>query len=116
MLFGFAAYAGVSLQPSFTPGAQTLTVARIGSGTVISSPAGINCGSTCNATFPFGTSVTLTATAAPGSWFTGWDGACTGPGNCTVTMSEAKNVSARFRAALNPSLIPKLLLLLQDDY
>lgn len=115
MLFGFAAYAGVGLQPSFTPAAQTLTVARIGSGTVTSSPAGINCGNTCSASFPFGTTVTLTAAAGPGSWFTGWDGACAGTGNCTVTMSEARSVSARFRTAPNPSMIPKLLLLLQDD-
>ena len=34
-----------------------------GGGTVTSAPAGIDCGSTCSATFPAGTMVTLTATA-----------------------------------------------------
>jgi YVTN family beta-propeller protein len=38
-----------------------------GSGTVTSTPSGINCGATCNASFQQGTQVTLTAAAANGS-------------------------------------------------
>jgi chitodextrinase len=78
-----------------------LTVAKsgIGSGTVSSSPAGISCGSACSAGFSSGTSVTLTATAASGSAFTGWSGACTGTSTCTVTMSAAKSVTATFGVA-----------------
>jgi hypothetical protein len=83
-------------------GTQTLTVTKAGtgSGTVMSSPPGIDCGPTCSASFPTGTIVTLTASAAPGSVFTGWSGACSGSGACQVTMSAPKAVTATF--TLNP--------------
>ena len=67
-----------------------------GSGTVTSSPAGIDCGGACAAEFEAGTLVTLTPTAAAGSEFTGWSGACSGLGACQVTMSEARSVTASF--------------------
>jgi len=67
-----------------------------GSGTVTSSPAGIDCGSTCSASFASGTSVTLTASAAADSTFAGWSGACSGTGPCTVSMTEARSVTATF--------------------
>ena len=62
---------------------RALKVNRIGggTGTVTSSPVGINCGVTCEAAFDFGTEVTLTATPTGGSTFAGWSGAgSTGPG------------------------------------
>ena len=77
----------------------TLTVSRAGngSGTVTSSPAGIDCGATCANGYTYGTQVTLTATATAGSVFTGWTGAgCTGTGPCVVTMDAAKSVTATF--------------------
>lgn len=74
----------------------TVTRAGSGSGTVASNPAGIDCGSSCSAGYYSGTSVSLTATAAPGSRFAGWSGACTGTGSCTVNMSQARNVTATF--------------------
>ena len=79
-------------------GTRTLTVTRTGpgSGTVTSAPAGIDCGSTCSASFPVETMVTLTATAAAGSIFTGWTGDCSGTGTCTVTMDQARAVTATF--------------------
>ena len=54
-----------------TPQAFNLSVVRAGggSGGVTSSPAGINCGTTCSASFTSGTQVTLTAAAAAGSTF-----------------------------------------------
>ena len=61
-----------------------------------SSPSGISCGATCSATYGSGTVVNLTATPAGGSTFTGWSGACTGTGSCSVTMSAAKTVTATF--------------------
>ncbi|HEY0796835.1 MAG TPA: hypothetical protein VGD64_13770, partial [Acidisarcina sp.] len=45
-----------------------------------------------------GTPVTLSATAATGSTFAGWSGACTGTASCQVTMSAAKSVTATFTA------------------
>jgi hypothetical protein len=74
----------------------TVFATGTGSGTVASSPAGIACGETCVAKFNTGTAVTLTPTAATGSEFTGWSGACSGTGSCQVTMSEARSVSAGF--------------------
>jgi uncharacterized repeat protein (TIGR02543 family) len=65
---------------------------------VTSSPAGISCGSTCAHSFVFGTSVQLTAIAAIGSAFTGWSGACSGSGACTVSVSQARAVTATFAA------------------
>lgn len=68
-----------------------------GSGTVTSDPAGIDCGSTCNALYTPGTVVELTAAPASGSTFTGWSGSgCSGTGTCTVTMTESRTVVAGF--------------------
>ncbi|CAK0758059.1 hypothetical protein CCP3SC5AM1_2450001 [Gammaproteobacteria bacterium] len=69
-----------------------------GSGTITSSPTGINCGTDCNESYVFNTSVTLTATAATGSNFAGWSGGgCSGTAStCAVTMSAAKTVTATF--------------------
>jgi endo-1,4-beta-xylanase len=78
----------------------TLTAAKAGtgSGTVTSSVGGINCGATCTASIASGTAVTLTATPASGSSFTGWSGACTGTGSCIVTMTANQSVTATFAA------------------
>src|SRR2546428_1828241 len=76
-----------------------LTVSKTGagSGTVTSNPAGISCGVTCSAAFATGTMVTLTATPAAGSIFSGWSGgSCTGTGTCTATLSAATTVTATF--------------------
>jgi hypothetical protein len=67
-----------------------------GAGTVVSSPAGIDCGATCTASYVEGTSVSLTATADPGSTFLGWTGDCTGLGACVVTLSAPRTVTALF--------------------
>jgi hypothetical protein len=84
-----------------SPSLYGLTVANsgAGSGTVTSADGGINCGSTCNASYSSGTSVTLIAAPTSGSTFTGWKGACTGTGTCTVTMNAAMSVTATFSPA-----------------
>jgi len=77
----------------------TLTVnkAGLGSGTVTSSPPGINCGTDCSEPYPSGTVVTLTATPALLNVFTGWDGCdAVSDTTCTVTMSRARSVTASF--------------------
>jgi uncharacterized repeat protein (TIGR02543 family) len=79
-----------------------VTKAGSGSGTVTSSPAGIDCGATCAASFPNGTMVTLTATPDAGSTFTGWIGDCTGTGPCTVTMDQDRAVTASFDIVAQP--------------
>jgi hypothetical protein len=77
---------------------HTVTVARrgTGSGTVRSSPVGIDCGSSCTASYPAGTAVRLRATFAPGSKFAGWSGACAGTLSCTVTANADQTVTATF--------------------
>ena len=93
---------------TFTLSQYTLTVSKAGtgSGTVTSSPAGINCGTDCTEPYNYGTVVTLTAAASTGSTFGGWSGACTGTGTCTVTMDAAKSVTATFNLTLpNVSVI-----------
>jgi hypothetical protein len=67
-----------------------------GTGTVVSSPVGINCGPRCSKRFPVGTVVTLTATPAAGSTFGGWSGHCSGSGACQVTMLGPRAVDANF--------------------
>ncbi len=85
---------------TFAPVTFALNISKVGAGTISSAPAGINCGATCSATFNQGSSVVLTATPAAGSSFTGWSGACTGTGTCTVAMDAIKNVTATF--TVNP--------------
>src|SRR2546422_555841 len=84
----------------FTRQTFTLTVNKtgiLGSGTVTSDPPGINCGATCSASYDSGTVVTLTATPAFLSIFTGWSGCDAVSGTtCTVTMNAARSVTASF--------------------
>ncbi|MBI3358270.1 MAG: hypothetical protein HY037_01575 [Nitrospirae bacterium] len=76
----------------------TLSVEKIGSGSgvVTSTPSGINCGSDCSEGYLDGSVVTLTAAPDPDSVFSGWSGACTGTGDCAVTVNAAKSVTAMF--------------------
>lgn len=56
----------------------------------------INCGTTCVASFPAGSVITLVATPAAGYIFTGWSGACTGTGGCSFTLNTNSVVFANF--------------------
>ena len=62
----------------------TVSKSGAGTGTVVSDPAGIDCGSTCQAGFSLASSVELSAQADAGSRFVGWTGACTGSEACVV--------------------------------
>ncbi len=80
----------------FSLNAMALSVAKSGEGTVTSAPTGIACGTSCTYSFATGTTVTLRATPAAGSIFSGWSGVCTGKPDCTVTLSSATTVTANF--------------------
>jgi hypothetical protein len=73
-----------------------------GTGTVTSTPAGINCGSACVGMFDGNTSVALSPVAGPGSVFGGWGGACSGTQGCDVTMSGDKILFAVFDRVAEP--------------
>jgi len=73
-----------------------VTLAGLGGGTVTSAPAGITCGADCNELYNYNTSVALTAMPDANSDFGGWSGACTGTGACTVSMTQARSVTATF--------------------
>lgn len=103
------------LEASFDKGPvneYTLTINKSGPGTgsISSSPSGIDCGLTCSHVFEEGTELTLAATASSGSVFAGWSGDCSGTGSCQVTMDAAKSVTASFNAVIEePALDPPAL-------
>ena len=74
----------------------SVTTAGTGSGSIASTPAGINCGAACSVGYTSGTQVTLVAVPVAGSTFAGWSGACTGTGPCTVAMTATRAVTATF--------------------
>jgi hypothetical protein len=93
-----SASSGTSDPIDSTPNTFDLNVvlAGTGAGVVTSAPAGIDCGSTCDVSFDEGTAVQLSAAAATDSTFLGWSGDCTGTLSCSVSMDEAKSVTATF--------------------
>ncbi|MEI6580746.1 MAG: hypothetical protein WCO07_01075 [bacterium] len=110
-LYHVRAYAMNSVSPNGTygnevdfttsPAVYTLTVTRSGTGfgTVTSNLGGISCGpsgSICVRSYTNGSSVTLTKTAASGSLFEKWSGACSGNGTCSILMDSNKIVDASF--------------------
>jgi hypothetical protein len=68
-----------------------------GRGQVASAPEGIACLGDCEEQYTSGTSVTLAATPGAGSKFDGWTGCdAIADAVCTVTMNDARSVTARF--------------------
>lgn len=69
-----------------------------GEGGVSSSPAGIDCGSSCEAQYLEGTEVTLTATPAAGQVLAGWLGGCkpVSATSCEVALDADAEVTAVF--------------------
>jgi uncharacterized repeat protein (TIGR02543 family) len=72
-----------------------LTINVLGSGKA-SDGGSIDCRTSCTSSQVNGTSITLTATPDPGWQFTGWSGACTGTGDCNITITADINVIANF--------------------
>ena len=85
-----------SVSASFYQLPVTLTVSVAGNGSVTSTDHFINCPGTCTHVYDPGTQVTLNAAAASGWAFSGWTGACSGIGSCTVTMTQNFFLTAVF--------------------
>ena len=91
------ATATFNLNPSLT---VNLGGNAAGTGTVTSTPGGINCqlpqGGACQAYFLPGTSVKLMASPGSGSVLGGWSGGCSGTSTCAITMNADQSVGAIF--------------------
>ncbi|MBL8620527.1 MAG: hypothetical protein JNK64_04460 [Myxococcales bacterium] len=87
-----------AITAQFAPNNSLLVVlAGTGTGQVVSTPAGINCGVDCMEAYAPGTMVTLLAAPTGDSHFTGWSGGgCAGTGTCVVTLTAATMVTATF--------------------
>lgn len=80
-----------------------------GSGAVSDLKAGVDCGSSCSASFAAGASLTLTATPSAGSRFSGWSGGgCSGTDSCPMNdVVSDRAVTASF-SLLPRCVVPKL--------
>jgi hypothetical protein len=79
----------------------SLTVAVVGAGRVVSSPPGIDCsgsGSSCGASFPSGTVVTLSAVIPPPlkSGFDSWSGCVSADTTCILSLTSDTQVTANY--------------------
>ncbi len=93
--------------PGFSEDLKVM-VTGLGSGTITSAPAGINCGGDCTETFINSANITLTAIPAAGSVFVRWEGDATGalPTTPIISMNIKRSVRAVFDVAF---VIPPLL-------
>jgi hypothetical protein len=92
---------------SISPFSIAVSKAGTGTGTVASTPAGIDCGTDCNESYAGGTVVTLSATPGSGSRFDGWSGGgCAGIGSCTLTGNSSLSVSATFTSTSSGATCP----------
>jgi hypothetical protein len=76
----------------------TLTLAKDGNGTGTVGALPYS----SSGQYTAGTNVSVKASPGPNCKFTGWSGACTGTGSCSVKMDKAKKVTASF-ALMAPS-------------
>jgi len=75
-----------------------LTISKSGSGSVRSTPAGIDCGTTCSAVLAEGTQMVLTPLPDAGWQFAGWGGGCSGLGGCAFKVVADTKVFVTFEA------------------
>jgi Divergent InlB B-repeat domain len=100
----FLMSAACNQAPVTLASSYSVNINSTGPGTITSSPAGITCGESCSSTFASDASITLTATPAANSSFTGWGIDCDGVNTtCTLTMTGNKNVKATFTANTTPT-------------
>jgi hypothetical protein len=98
----FAATTPQSSPPAPTTTMLTVQKAGDGAGVVTSEPAGLSCGTTCQASYPTGAPVSLKTAPSSGSVFSGWSGdpdcadgqlSMAGARTCTATFAKAPATS-----------------------
>jgi len=77
-----------------------VALAGRGQGSVASDLPGIACPGACSIAWEQNAAVALDATAAAGSRFLAWSGACSGTSGCTVTVNTPIQVTATFAPAI----------------
>jgi hypothetical protein len=92
---------------SYAANTSHITVIVIGSGSVSSSPAGIDCPDLCSADFSKSETVRLTATPQPGQMFLGWSDSCAGVEPiCDLRNNKDRSVTAQFTSGSPPPVAP----------
>ena len=122
---GLEACPAASQTPQKTSADLIVSTAGAGSGLITSTVGGVNAGgfncgisngisyTTCSNTYNIGASVTLTATPASGSTFTGWSGSginCSSLNNgdkCAISMNEDKLAIATFASSAKTLTVTK---------
>jgi uncharacterized repeat protein (TIGR02543 family) len=74
----------------------TVTLVGTGEGRVVSDTPGIDCGSTCTASFRHAVSVTLQPSSSVDSFFSHWTGGGCSTGTCRVSPEDMPTVQAHF--------------------
>jgi hypothetical protein len=90
---------------TFHIGHPIVSVAVSGQGSVVSTPAGVSCPSTCSKYFAPNSSVTLNAAAKVGYVFKSWTGACSGYGStCNLSLASTDlSTTAVFGSPATPT-------------
>lgn len=89
----------------YLPGTYLLTVETIGAGSVTSSPAGINCGTSCTMVVEPGTKVKLTAATTTPYFQSRWDGCTAWNDTCEITMTKDQKVVLEWGPEVRPRLV-----------
>lgn len=92
--------ASLGCTPAGSPPVLTVNFGGTGTGTVTSSPAGIDCSynNTCSAPFTAGTLITLTGTPTGSSTSVTWSGCSSPSGNvCSLVLESSTTVTATFQ-------------------
>jgi hypothetical protein len=92
------------------PETMTIHLQGTGTGTVKSSPQGINCPATCTVHFAKGTTVTLTETPTGNAVFAGWGQLCASNGldstSCNWSINSTLDISPTFNTPTPPPPTP----------
>jgi DNA-binding beta-propeller fold protein YncE len=96
-----AGFRTVARPPAVVPASSSRTLAisvtGAGAGTIVSEPAGIDCGAPCSGSYAPGTTVALVAKPDAESHFVGWSGCDSVAGaRCTVRLDSSRTVGAAF--------------------